>query len=217
MSHTARATTIGRFNVLNLCQRHVRQLALRMMLMVVGLGVMASAAIAEEPPDVGPQPQHAFLKKFVGEWDFKSQVEFGPGQAAVECQGKLRSRMLGEFWVVSDLSSTAAGMPMRGLQAIGFDPELGLYVGSWIDSTSSHFWRYTGDVDGAGQRLTLEADGPDMSDPGRMAKFRDIYEFVAADRVKFESQMQTDAGEWVTFVRGESKRIALPDPAADSK
>jgi hypothetical protein len=54
--------------------------------------------------------------------------------------------------------------------------------------------------------LTLEADGPNMMVPGKMSKFRDIYEFKSPDEIATTSSMQGDDGKWITFSTGTARR-----------
>lgn len=111
--------------------------------------------------------------------------------------------MLGGFWVVNKMDAKMTGMTFRGIQTIGYDVEKKKYIGTWIDSTAGFMWKYEGTV--SGNKLTLEADGPDMSNPGKKAKYRDSYEFKTADKVIVKSEMQVN-GKWVTFMEGTGQR-----------
>lgn len=161
---------------------------------------------AEESPFPPPVKEHEWLKQFVGEWSTEMSAQMAPGQPEMKCQGKITSREFGGFWVVSEMKSTMDGMPMQGLQTVGFDPNSKKYIGTWVDSMTSHMWKYEGWVDEGGKILTLEAEGPNFIQPGKTALFRDIYEFKSKDEIAVSSQMQADDGKWVTFMHGTAKR-----------
>ncbi|MCA9052759.1 MAG: DUF1579 domain-containing protein [Planctomycetaceae bacterium] len=165
----------------------------------------ASAHTADETPQIpGPAPEHAFLKRFVGEWTTESQCQMGPDQPAMPCQGKFNARMLGDFWLISDTEGSMAGASVHAVLTLGYDPQQQKYVGTWVDSMMNHLWKYEGAVEG--EKLILEASGPNLLAGGRPALFRDIYEFKSADEIAVSSQMQTEDGAWVTFITGTARR-----------
>ena len=96
---------------------------------------------------------------------------------------------------------------MHAIQTIGYDTEKKHYIGTWVDSMTNHLWTYEGSVDKTGKILTLQADGPSFTKPGEKSPYRDIYEFVNKDEVKFTSQIQGEDGKWITFTTGVTKRV----------
>lgn len=179
----------------------------------VAFVVIALAATSSRADDAfqfpEPQAEHEWLHQFVGEWTVTSEASLGPGQE-FECTGAMSSQMLGGFWVINDLSTDMPGMPgtqMRGLQTIGYDPEKGKYVGTWVDTATNHMWQYEGEVDESGKKIALYAEGPNFAGEGT-AMFRDSYEFVSADEMISTSEMQGPDGEWVTFMTGVAHRTA---------
>lgn len=167
-----------------------------------------SAIRAQEMPQFpGPETEHQWLKQFVGEWEAKSEARMGgPDQSLMQCQGTMTSRMLGEFWVVSELTNNMGDMTMTGIQTLGYDREKKKYVGTWVDSMTSNLWKYEGTVDESGKTLTLEAEGPNCMSGGKMTKFRDAYEFKSKDHIVATSSMQNEDGKWVVFMTGNLRR-----------
>ncbi|MEZ6064962.1 MAG: DUF1579 domain-containing protein [Planctomycetaceae bacterium] len=155
-----------------------------------------------------PQPtaEHDWLKQFEGTWTTASKATAGPDQPPFECTGTITSEMLGGFWVRNEMRGKVGEMNMHGAQTIGYDSERQKYIGTWVDNTNGHMWRYTGSVDDSGKVLTLQAEGPSMIAPGTTAQFQDIYEFKSADEMVITSKMQTPDGEWVTFMTGTARR-----------
>lgn len=167
----------------------------------------ASVAFAADLPEMpAPQKEHEWLKQFHGTWETKSKASFGPGQPEMNCDGTTESKPLGGFWVVSQMKSEMMGSPMMGQQTIGYDSKKKAYVGTWVDSMTDHMWIYKGSVDDSGKILTLEAEGPDVFNPGTTKLYRDVYEFKSKDEIAISSQVQGDDGKWTSFMSGTAKR-----------
>ena len=181
--------------------------------MFIGAAVLtaqdAQPAAAQDAPGIPglPEPtkEHAWLHQAVGEWETDGEANMGPGQPAIKCTGTETVRGLGKFWTVTESKMSIMEMPMAGVMTLGYDPEKKKYVGTWVDSMTSHLWQYQGTVDAAGKVLTLEAEGPNPAAPGTMAKFRETIEFKSKDHKVFTSSMESD-GQWVTFVTMNAKR-----------
>ena len=60
-------------------------------------------------------------------------------------------------------------------------------IGTWADSMSDFLWHYEGTVEG--NKLILNTEGPDPSDPSKMIKARDTWDFKSKDLVVLTSQM----------------------------
>lgn len=178
-----------------------------MLILAAWLIWFGSPARAQETPVMPvPQKEHEWLKQFAGEWETESEGTMGPGQPPVKCKGTMSSRMLGNFWVMSELKGNMMGVQTLGIQTIGYDAAAKKYVGTWVDSMMDHLWKYSGTVDAAGKTLTLEADGPNFLQPGKLSKFRDVYEFKSKDHIVATSSMQGEDGKWVTFMTGNLRR-----------
>ena len=158
----------------------------------------------EDPQFPEPQKEHEWLKQFVGEWDSVSMAA-SPGQPEMECKGTMSAHMLGGFWVVNESKANVMGSEINSIQTIGYNTEKNKYVGTWVDSAFNHMWHYEGTVDESGKKLSLEATGPDMMNPGKTANYRDSYEFKSADEIVVTSETIIE-GNWVTFMHGTMTR-----------
>lgn len=150
--------------------------------------------------------QHQFLKKFVGQWDVKSEGVMAEGQPPVAMTGTIDSNPLGEFWIISRMESKVAGMSFSGIQTLGYDQKKKKYVGTWIDTTGDFMWKYEGFVDDSGKKLILEATGPDMTKPGETRLYRDAYEFKDDNTLITTSSTRKDDGTWMTYMTGTGTR-----------
>lgn len=163
---------------------------------------------AQDPADFpSPEKEHQWLEQFVGKWEATSECSMGPDQPPIKSEGSMSSRMLGGFWVISEVSYETPGSTMNAIQTIGYDPAKKKYVGTWVDSATSHMWNYEGTVDESGKVLALDAEGPNFMADGKMTTFRDAYEFESPDLIISTSSILMDDGKWVTFMTGEMRRV----------
>lgn len=131
-----------------------------------------------------PTPEHAWLHRLVGTWELEIEMLL-PGQPPMTTKGTDTSRMVGGFWLVSEGRNLE--FPYECRLTLGYDVRKGEYVGTWVDSMSSHLWQYAGTLDASGQVLTLETEGPFPPVPGTLSKFRETTEFITPDHRVFTS------------------------------
>lgn len=161
--------------------------------------LLALTTSAQEGTAPTSRTEHKWLKQFAGEW---TSVSTTTGQ---HMTGTMTARMVGQYWVANTYEATVGGMPFEALQTIGYDPRKGKYIGTWVDSMMNHMWMYEGSVDASGKKIVLEAEGPDYT-TGKMAKYRDCYEFKTPDLFIATSEMQGGDGKWTTIMTAEVKR-----------
>ncbi len=149
-------------------------------------------------PETGPLKEHQWLDKFVGEWTFEGEMSMGPEKPLEKFTGSESVRSIGGRWIMSEAHGAEApgGGAATMVLTIGYDPQKKRYVGTWIDSMMSYLWVYEGSVDPAGKIITLSADGPDMSKPGKVAKYKDVTEFETPDHRVLTSHVLRDDGTW---------------------
>ena len=156
-----------------------------------------------------PQQEHRWLEALVGEWISEAECSMGPGQPPSKTKGTERVRSLGGLWV---LAEGEGEMPGGGqatmLLTLGFDPQRKRFVGTWIGSMMTHLWVYDGGLDAAGKVLTLDAEGPDFANPGKLAKYQDIIEIVDRDHRILRSRTPGPDGTWNTFMTAHYRRRA---------
>jgi hypothetical protein len=170
------------------------------------LVVPSPFAAQEGPKTPEPAKEHAWLEQFVGQWETEAEGSMGPDQPTMKCTGTIRSRKLGDFWIVSEANTEMLGTSISAVQTIGYDAKAKKYIGTWVDSALDHMWKYDGQVDPSGKTLTLEAEGPNFIAEGKTTKFRDTYEFKSKDHFVITSSMLTDDGKWITFMTGNARR-----------
>ncbi len=165
-------------------------------------------AVQEAPKQCAltQEKEHQWLQRFVGEWVSETEA-IAPGQPAFTTTGTETVRSIGGIWVIAENTSpTPMGMPMTGLLTIGYNPQEKKFVGTWIDSMTSHLWTYEGSLDPAGRILTLEAEGPSFVDPAKTCRYRDAIELKSDDHKVLTSSVLGDDGEWQRFVTVNYRR-----------
>jgi hypothetical protein len=170
------------------------------------LALMSATFAQPAPETTQPTKEHQLLQQFVGEWETSSEGVTAPGQPTITCTGTAKSRMIGGFWVVSELETDMMGTKIVALQTIGYDATKKKYIGTWVDSMFNHMWHYVGAVDASGKKLVLEAEGPNFMAGDKTTKYRDSYEFKSKDHIESTSSMLGEDGKWIDFMKGQFRR-----------
>ncbi len=167
---------------------------------------LAMSQTEEFPKPAPPAKEHAWLQQLVGEWEVEMEMAEAPGTPPQKNKGTESVRSIGGYWIHSEFHCSMPGGPMTGIMTVGFNPETKTYVGTWIDSYSSHLWSYRGTVDGSGKILALEAEGPDMQDPSKKATYRDAIEVKGPDHKVLTSSVRGEDGAWTPFMTVHYRR-----------
>lgn len=181
-------------------------------LTVVALLAISTAGQTQVPEMPQPTEQHELLKQFAGKWRMTAETAPAPGMEAIKAEGTETSEMVGGFWLVGEGESTMAGMPMRSVLTLGYDPKAEKYIGTFFCSADSTLWKYEGEMDESGKKLTLMTEGPSPIEPGKTAKYREVLELKDEDHKVFTSYLQDEEGGWITFVTMGYERVKQPEP-----
>jgi hypothetical protein len=154
-------------------------------------------------------PQHAWLRRLVGEWTYESVPLAGADPAAPQFGGSEAVRALGEVWVLFEGRGQGPdGSPAQTQLTLGYDPLQQRFVGTWIGSMMNHLWVYRGGVlDAAGRLLSLDAEGPAFDGPpGTLAQYRDVIEIVGPDERLLHGHLLAPDGSWSRFMTMRYRR-----------
>lgn len=149
-----------------------------------------------------PQKEHQWLQKLIGEWTYEHESRMGPDQPPQKLTGTDSVRTLGGLWVLCEGRGECPGHGIATtLMTLGYDPDRKRFVGAFIASMMTYLWIYEdGTLDAAEKALTLNADGPSFTEPGKIVKYQDIIEFVSDDHRTLSSQALDDDGNWHRFM-----------------
>jgi hypothetical protein len=144
-----------------------------------------------------PRKEHDWLHKLIGEWEYETVSE-EPGKPPTKSVGTERVRSIGGIWIVGEGEGEMPGGagPATTLLTLGYDPQKGRFVGTWIGSMMPNLWVYDGFLDAAERVLTLESEGPSFTNPGALGKYRDIITIVDDDYHTLTAKFLGDDGTW---------------------
>jgi Protein of unknown function (DUF1579) len=164
--------------------------------------LIQNASCKEMP---GPVEEHGLLQKFVGEWESEGEAFMAPGQPPTKLKGVESSRMIGGFWFVAQIKSSVPDFPYEQILTLGYDPVKKKYIGTVIDSMTSHIWQLEGTFDATGNILAWETEGP-VPDPENPSKFREVIDLKGSDHKVFTSSVLGPDGSWNIVMRIDIRR-----------
>ena len=154
-----------------------------------------------------PQQEHQWLQKLVGEWTSEMEMPMGPDKPDEKCIGTESVRSIGGLWTMGEgRGEMPGGGQAITIMTLGYDPTKKRYVGTFIGSMMTYMWLYDGTLDATGKVLTLDTEGPHFGTEGKMAKYKDVIEFVSDDHRTLTSHMQGDDGTWSKFMTAHYRR-----------
>ena len=156
---------------------------------------------------VEPQKEHEWLQKLVGEWTYESECSMEPGKPPEKFSGSETVRSIGGLWILCEgRGEMPGGDTATTLMTLGYDPQKKHYVGTWVGSMMNYLWIYNGSLDADEKVLTLNAEGPNCMDEGKLAKYRDVIEIKSDDHRVLTPHMLGDDGEWRPLMTANYRR-----------
>ena len=143
--------------------------------MLLGIILIASVAIAADPPKsdkaaqqkvamdammraATPGDAHKKLNAMVGTFDAKVKMWMEPGAPPAESSGKaVNEWVLGGRFVQQRFDGTFMGQPFSGIGYTGYDNVRHTYIGTWMDSMSTSMMTSSGDPDASGKNWNFNA------------------------------------------------------------
>lgn len=188
--------------------RHIRSIQAGICALFLGAAALtaASLASAHQSPRQKTQDPRSWLEHQAGGWTSAARLTFGAGPDAptMDAEGDMQSRMLGDRWLITEGEIRVEGEAVPFLQTLGYDEQKKRFVGSWIDTASSHMWMFEGDLDG--DTLVLESTGPSCLEPGRITEYREAIELTGDGMIERRSTVLLSTGEWVEYMVCEFRR-----------
>lgn len=154
--------------------------------------LISAACLAQGPPV--SSPEHELLKKDVGVWDASCKFWMIPGQEPVVTKGVETNTMLGETWLISEFKTDFNGIPFLGHSQSGYDPVKKKFVGTWVDSMTTHMAVQEGTYDKETKTFTFVSRVTDpITTKVRISKM--LVKHVDDDHRHFESFDKVDGKE----------------------
>jgi hypothetical protein len=152
-----------------------------------------------------PQAEHRFLERLVGDWVLVSD-SFHPGDTPPGDWTETVRSINGLWFIAEGVGTMPDGKPGETLMTLGYDPDLGHFVGTWMASMMTRLWIYQGTLEPDGQTLTLTSEGPDMQDASRTVLYRDVIFFHDDNRRSFSGSVRQPDGSFKIFMTSEFRR-----------
>jgi hypothetical protein len=154
----------------------------------------------EGPPMPKPTAHHEGLKKAVGVWDATVKMMGHDGKPS-ESKATETTRMLGEFWSVSEFKGEMMGMPYQGISLRGYDADKKKHVSAWVDSMSPQLSLSEGECSDDCRKVVLYSSGKDMT--GQPVRWKMVSEAKGEDEVVFTMSPEGKGGEEmvITYTR----------------
>ncbi len=130
-----------------------------------------------------------------------------PGQPPDHSKGTEVVRSLGGLWILAEGEGDMPGCgPATSLMTLGFDTRTKRFTGTWIGSMMTHLWLYDGELNLAGNTLTLDSQGPALKDLTQLGRYRDVIEIVNDGHRTLTSHFLDDDGLWRAFMLANYRR-----------
>jgi hypothetical protein len=98
-----------------------------------------------------PQREHQLLGKLVGEWTYEGEATMEPGKPPEKFKGTENVRSVGGLWILCEgRGEMCEGEVASTFLTLGYDPQKGRYIGTWIGSMMTYLWVYDGSLDAGG-------------------------------------------------------------------
>lgn len=134
----------------------------------------------------------SWAEPFVGEW--KLEI-INAGETVPTMTGVETVRLVGN-WLVAEV-----GGEFQMLTMIGFDPELDRFVGAVAGTMASSLFVMNGTRDDESGVLTLETEGPAITEGKRTDRYRDIWRSTGPDTREIAAEVLEADGSWREFMR----------------
>ena len=155
----------------------VQHRTLASLLVVAGGAIALSAtmptvepATGQDPAMEAPSEHHQRILESVGEWEGTLTWAEAPGMPAGTTKATESVEKIGGFWTRAKFECDFMGMPYHGSGLLGYSAKDKKYVGTWVDSMSSHFSLMEGQYDEKRKLLVMHWEAPDMT--GKMNHHR---------------------------------------------
>jgi hypothetical protein len=152
--------------------------------------------------------EHKWLQQLVGEWIWEHDTPPPEGGPSVKHVGTESVRSLGGLWVLLEGRSRMPDKkPAVTIMTLGFDPEKGRFVGTFVGSMMTYMWSYEGRLASDGKSLVLDTEGPSFPDTSKIVKYQDSVEIVSDDHRVLRSKYLADDGNWQEFMKADYRRV----------
>ncbi len=155
--------------------------------------------MADAPQMPQPTHEHHLLKEHVGTWKVDCTYFTDPTQPPMEVLATETIEMLGEFWTRSLFRADMGGFVLEGSATVGYDPQKGKWISTWIDNVNPTLFLFEGDLDETAQSLEMTGSGPSPVDE-EITTYRTVEKVIGPDQRQLDMFVTLpDGGEMRMF------------------
>jgi hypothetical protein len=157
---------------------------------------------------IAPSKQHQWLGRLIGDWTFSHDAPDTGDARMTKIHGTESYRAIGSLWVQGEAVAPlhdGSGMSVS-LTTLGWNPDTGRFVGTWIGSMMPYLWVYDGELDAGGQTLSLYCEGPAMDGSGALVPYKDVITFIDDNTRTLSGHTKDADGRWTAFMTVEYRR-----------
>ncbi|MAB78452.1 MAG: hypothetical protein CMJ89_03770 [Planctomycetes bacterium] len=162
--------------------------------------------MSEEMTMSQPTVEHNRLQELAGVWDVDCKFYMDPSHPPVEFKGKETIEMFGNFWTQSLFEADMFGTPLNGRCTLGYDPNKGEYVSTWIDTMSPTLFKFTGNFDAKNEVLEMHGRAFDFQLKTE-TNYRTTEVYKSPDERLFEMFMEMPNGREVKMFTYAYQRV----------
>ncbi len=137
-----------------------------------------------------PTDEHKMLKSMAGTWKCECEHMMPTGQSE-KTEGKSTIRtVMGGRYIVENFEGEFMGQPMKGMGLVGYDKNLGKFVGTWIDNFNTGIMSYQGSYDPATKTMVSMGEATCPMGP---SKCKMVMKMISSDEMQFNMSMSMGA------------------------
>jgi hypothetical protein len=156
------------------------------LLIVLAMACLVGPALAQQPPQPGPELDH--LKHLEGTWDATVKSMGG------ESKGTMVYKMdVGGLWLVGDFEGNFGPQKFVGKSLDSYDANKKKYVSVWVDSMSTSPMLSEGTLDKEKKAMIMTGEGPGMD--GKTTKYKMVTELKDDDNMVFTLSSAQEGNE----------------------
>jgi hypothetical protein len=142
-----------------------------------------------------PGEMHQMLASSDGTWKTKISMWMAPGTEPMLSEGtSVNEMILGGRYQKSTHSGDFMGMPMEGMNLLGFDNATKEFYATWIDNMSTGMMISKGKYDGSTKKVNMKGTYVDPMD-AKEKPFRQTFEIVDDNHHVMEMFMNDESGK----------------------
>ena len=145
-----------------------------------------------------------WAEPFLGEWTMEIVEQ---GGAAPAMRGSDTVRLMGSWLIAETFGQNPAGDSFRMITSIGFDPDKDRYVGATVGTMTPSMFVLDGYRDASSGALTLETEGPAITEGKKTDRYRDIWRITGPDTREITAEVVDSDGSWRAFMRYQFRRL----------